>query len=147
MDLVHRPAADGSRQCRVHSRQKRKRPFALLQDIGLGYLRLGQPATKLPGGEAQQIKLATKLQKAQRGDALYVLGEPTTGLPAADVDRLVAQMQQLVDAGNTVIVVAHDMRVIAASGWVIDTGPGGAERVAGCWPSARQPTSPAARSV
>ena len=100
------------------------RALQVLQEVGLGYLRLGQAATELSGGEAQRVKLATELQRTQRGDSLYVLDEPTTGLHPADVERLQRQLQNLVAAGNTVVVIEHDMQVIASSDWVIDMGPG-----------------------
>ncbi len=101
-----------------------RRALDVLRQVGVGYLRLGQPATELSGGEAQRIKLAAELQRAERGDALYVLDEPTTGLHPADVEKLLVQLNSLVDAGNTVIVVEHEMMVIQGSDWVIDVGPG-----------------------
>jgi excinuclease ABC subunit A len=103
------------------------RSLNVLREVGLGYLRLGQPATELSGGEAQRIKLATELQRMQRGETLYVLDEPTTGLHPADVERLQVQLDGLVQAGNTVIVVEHDMRIVASSDWVVDIGPGAGE--------------------
>ena len=101
-----------------------RRSLGVLREVGLGYIRLGQAATELSGGEAQRIKLATELQRAQRGETLYVLDEPTTGLHPSDVAKLMTQLDGLVESGNTVIVVEHDMGVAAASDWIIDIGPG-----------------------
>jgi excinuclease ABC subunit A len=103
------------------------RSLETLRDVGLGYLRLGQPATELSGGEAQRIKLATELQRARRGHTIYLLDEPTAGLHPEDIELLLRQLHRLVDAGNTVVLVEQDLGAIATSDWVIDLGPGGGD--------------------
>lgn len=99
------------------------RGLDIVRQVGLGYLKLGQPATELSGGEAQRIKLATELQRNQHGKTLYLMDEPTTGLHPADVEKLMTQLNYLVEQGNTVILVEHDLSVIAASDWIIEIGP------------------------
>lgn len=127
-----------------------QRSLGVIKEVGLGYIRLGQSATELSGGEAQRIKLATELQRIQRGETLYVLDEPTTGLHPADVDRLMLQLDGLVTSGNTVVVVEHDMRVVRASDWVIDIGPGAGDeggKIVASGPPALVAATPASRTA
>jgi excinuclease ABC subunit A len=104
---------------RIHRR------LQTLEDVGLGYIRLGQPATTLSGGEAQRIKLASELSRVATGRTLYVLDEPTTGLHLADIERLMQVLQRLVDSGNTVLVIEHNLDVIKCADWLVDLGPEG----------------------
>ena len=104
-----------------------KRKLQTLMDVGLGYIKLGQPSTELSGGEAQRVKLATELSKRQTGQSFYILDEPMTGLHSADVHRLVDILQRLTDNGNTVLVIEHNLDVIKTCDYIIDLGPEGGD--------------------
>jgi len=105
-----------------------KTKLRTLHDVGLGYIRLGQPATQLSGGEAQRVKLSAELSRRDTGRTLYLLDEPTTGLHYADVERLLAVLHRLVEHGNTVVVIEHNLDVLKTADWLIDLGPEGGDK-------------------
>ena len=105
-----------------------KRKLETLMDVGLSYIKLGQPSTQLSGGEAQRIKLATELSKRPTGKTLYILDEPTTGLHSEDVRKLIEVLQRLTDTGNSIVVIEHNLDVIKTSDYIIDLGPEGGNR-------------------
>jgi excinuclease ABC subunit A len=104
------------------------RKLSTIAEVGLDYIRMGQPATTLSGGEAQRVKLATELSKRTNGKTMYILDEPTTGLHFADIEKLLNLMQRLVDSGNTVLVIEHNLDVIKSADWIIDMGPEGGDK-------------------
>lgn len=105
-----------------------KRKLQTITDVGLGYMKLGQPATTLSGGEAQRVKLASELHKRSNGRSIYILDEPTTGLHTDDIARLLTVLQRLVDSGNTVLVIEHNLDVIKTADYIIDLGPEGGDK-------------------
>ncbi len=125
-DILDMSVSEALEFFRDHNRIERR--LETLEDVGLGYIKLGQPATTLSGGEAQRVKLSSELSKVQTGDTLYMLDEPTTGLHKEDIRKLLSVLHTLVDRGNTVIVIEHNMDVIRNADWLIDLGPEGGEK-------------------